>query len=167
MNDLDDIKKKVIYSRTSQSTYTSLPVEFPIGVGQVVSLIAVHWHIETLKDTGGAAIFVAALSENPEHEAAPPGGVAELHGNQSLYGMATFVCIVQQNAINHAYGLYCGTQVIPLYGLLRPKRQVAVFANVWAAGVTGIRGDIYYKEAQPSVALVDAINRRYGKYRRT
>lgn len=167
MHDL--IKHKLVYARTSQSTYTSIPVEFPIGIKQVVSLIAIHWALEQLKDSGaaGAGLFMAALSENPNHELTPPGGVAEFQSNPDLYGMVTWTSFMDQSGINRSSQGIIGTQIIPLYGILRPKRQIAVFANIWAVSITGIRGEIYYEEEEPSGVVVDAISRRYGKYRRT
>lgn len=165
MGNQDLIKKKIIYARTAATSYTSLPVEFPLGIGEAVSLIAIHWHIESVADAGGSALLMAALSENPNHEANPPGGVAEFQGDLSLYGMASFAEWAGGVAHGGRMAIY-GVQVIPLYGILRPKRQIAVFANIWGA-ITGIRGEIYYEEARPGTDVVDAINRRYGKYRRS
>ena len=163
----DLIKKKVIYSRTTQTSYTAIPVEFAVGIGEAVSLIAIHWHLEQLSGVSAATLFMAALSENPEHELAPPLGIAEFQGNQSLYGMASFLNYLNLGGTDRGAGNCWGSQIIPLYGILRPKRQIAVFANAWAAGLTGIRGEIYYEEELPSRQVVDAISRRYGKYRRT
>lgn len=171
MLDLDIIKKKVVYSRTTQTTYSSVVVEFPIGLGEAVSLLAVHWHLESAKNQTGDALFIAALSENPEHELDPPAGVAELQGNLSLYGMATWahhIAIVTAGAdYGYAWEDSVHTLIIPLYGILRPKRQIAVFANVWHTGLTGIRGEIYYMAMSTPTDIVNAMNRRYGKYRRT
>lgn len=166
---MDDLlKKKIVYIRSEQGTYTSIPVEFPVGISEVVSLIAIHWHIEQVVGGGGATgLLMAALSENPEHELTPPVGVAEFQGNANLYGMATWLSISGVNGSDWAFGLSGTTLIIPLYGILRPKRQVAVFANVWQTGFTGIRGEVYYVPVQPSRDVVDAISRRYGKYRRT
>jgi len=163
----DLIKKKIVYSRTSITTYTSTPVEFPIGIGEVVSLIAIHWHIEQMKQAIGQGIFIAALSENPDHELNPPIGVAEFQGNLSLYGMATWIQFSAYAGTDYSWGVNSNSLIIPLYGILRPKRQVAVFANVWAGGYTGVRGEIYYIEERPGADIVNAISRRYGKYRRT
>lgn len=161
----DLIKKKVIFVRPLASTYTATPVEFPIGINQAVSLIAIHWHIETIHSPSTDALVVCALSENPEHELNPPTGVAEFQGDPDLYGMATFLTSWTHSGTEGQSQTSFGTLVIPLYGMLRPKRQVAVFANIW--GVTiGIRGEIYYEPEIPSREIVNAINRRYGKYRR-
>ena len=163
----DLIKKKIIYSRTPATSYTSLPVEFPIGIHQVVSLLAIHWQLESMKNNATSGLFVAALSENPEHELNPPIGVAELQGNLSLYGMATWMQIAGQGGSDWGWATSSHTLIIPLYGILRPKRQVAVFASIWHTGVTGVRGEIYYEEETPPSNIVEAINRRSGKFRRS
>lgn len=168
MKSLDLIKKKVIYARTSQATYTSVAVEFPIGIKEAVSLIAVHWTIERpLGAVQGEHLFLAALSENPEHELTPPVGVAEMQGNLSLYGMASWLGVSSAVGDGRTQDTSIGTIIVPLYGILRPKRQIAVFGNVASTGVTGIRGEIYYTEERPPLEVVNAISRRSGKYRRT
>jgi len=163
----DLIKKKAIYTRTTASSYTAIPVEFPIGIGQVVSLIAIHWHIETIHTDSTDGLIIAALSENPEHELNPPAGVAEFQSDPDLYGTGTFLSTWTHAGTEGQSQTSFGTLVIPLYGILRPKRQVAVFAQIWAAAFLGIRGEIYYEPETPSAEIVNAINRRYGKYRRT
>jgi len=164
---MDIVKKKIIYARPTQTSYTSQRVEFPIGIGDAVFLYAIHWHLERCFNGSAEGLFIAALSENPEHELVPPVGVAEFQGNPSLYGMATWVQMTW--LAGAAYSSIANTNhlIVPLYGILRPKRQVAVFANVWSSGLTGIRGEVYYQEAKPASEVVDAINRRYGKYRRS
>lgn len=162
----DLIKKKVIFLRTRMSTYASIAVEFPIGIGQVVSLIAIHWHLEQVKSSTGAGLLMAALSENPEHLANPPIGVAEFQGDPDMYGMATWASFSLVNGSDWARDSVTHSLIVPLYGMLRPKRQIAVFANVWV-DYTGVRGEIYYEEETPSSEVVNAISRRYGKYRRT
>lgn len=162
----DLIKKKVVYLRSTSAAYDSIPVEFPVGLSDAVSLIAIHWHIESLLHTASSVLVMCALSENPEHEIAAPIGVAEFQGNSDLYGMATWVGSFHSSVDGNSVARALGTIVVPLYGMLRPKRQVAVFANI-SGMLIGMRGEIYYEEETPSHQVVDAISRRYGKYRRT
>jgi len=159
----DLIKKKVIFTRSTSASYFAVPVEFPVGLNQVVSLIAVHWSIEFTRLAAGQGLFWAALSENPNHLATPPAGVAEFQGDPDMYGMA---CFIGNMAGAHFNPTVLQPHVIPLYGILRPKRQVAVFANVWGTNL-GCRCEIYYEEEEPAGAIVDAISRRSGKSRRS
>lgn len=163
----NDIKRILLYNRTAQSTYTAQVVEFPIGSKAAVALIAIHWSLEQACNATASHLFMLALSENPDHLLNPPVGVAETMGNPALYGMATFSAYAEANGSGYAWEHEAITQIVPLYGMLRPKRQVVIFANIWGAGLCGVRGEIFYKEVMPPMEVINAMNRRYGKYRRS
>lgn len=164
----DLIKRKMIYARPNSATYTSYLLEFPIGLKEVVSLIAIHWSIEAINWYGASSLVIGCLSENPNHELTPPLGVAEFMSDPALYGLCSWAgTLTQAGTEGRSLMIVPATQIIPLYGMLRPKRQVALIAQISGVALLGMRAEIYYEEARPPTDVVDSINRRYGKYRRS
>ena len=135
------------------------------GRGKVVQLWAAHYHITNFDTALVFAQWSTGISENPEHALDPPLSSSAMARSRAVYGRMTW---------NGGWAGNAGTWdvkpwVIPLYGIIRPRRQIWV--NV---GVMGEVNDfkpvleLYYTpiDTLPRQVL-NSINRSRGKYRRS
>lgn len=157
----DDVQVAVVHERPESSDFGSKIIEMGGGEGNVVELIAVHWHIELVN---GAIMWQSlALSSNPEHLLTPPADIASNQLDVALYGRA--VWIGRTDAVGESW--VAGTIVVPLYGIIRPRKQIMVWGIIASTSVVGLTGEIYYRPVVLAQRDRDSINRKYGKYRRS
>ena len=143
-------------------------IEFGGGEGNLVRLWAAHWSIE-FTDTRDGPVFSflgCAISSDPEHILNPPGGFQDALGHKALYARAIW------NYAHDGIGdttSFTNTQVIPLYGLVRPRRQVMTAIQLWGEleEVNSIGLEVYYTPMSAIRTEREEVNRKYGKYRRS
>ena len=145
----------------------SEPMEFGAR-GEVVSLLAVNYQIYY---TQNAALWFygLALCSNPELYPMPlTFGLPEFLSDKALYGRVTelyrTVPVVGQLDAYQIKSAY-----IPLHGIVRPRRQIFIFNQVGLyTSATNARAscEVYYRSLRLPKAEKDAINLKYGKYRR-
>lgn len=138
----------------------SQPVDFGIRKNQLVKIWGVHWTVSAYDANSSPLIWVCALSSDPTHLDTPPSAI-EIIGSQATYAVNNWV--KRSNGVNFSTEL--NTVNIPLYGLLRPRRQIVCFSNTVLTNVR-MRCEIYYEIVEGSQVEVDAVNVKYGKYRR-
>ena len=139
------------------------PVE--IGArGQAIKLLGLSLSIADIIATAAYEFFFA-LSSNPEHELNPPATGNDRFTSRALYG-TVFLQKAQNLQVEGGRVYENTTVVVPLHGIVRPRRQIAV-SIFTQAGVTGrLRVEIYYQPQAISKVELDALNLKYGKYRR-
>jgi hypothetical protein len=146
----------------SGNTVDSAVVEMGGGEGNLVELLAVHWHVESVQG-GAAVLLVAGLSSNPEHELSPPADFIESMQDPAVYGRASWTGQLHTSGFDSQNGV-----VIPLYGLIRPRRQIMVFININDTTLTQFTGEVYYEPfTEPNRVDRERVNREFGKYRRS
>jgi len=153
------------FSYEGATGYNSMPIEFG-SRGEACELLGVHYHCLGLR-TDQDSSFITALSSNPDFEVTPPVAIGEIMAGKSTYGL---LCIVQDFYQATADGLAMGeavlTWIIPLYGLIRPRRQMWVWSI--SANITmPLVCEIYYRPVTLQDDEMDLLNRKYGLYRRT
>ncbi|KKL81201.1 hypothetical protein LCGC14_1997140 [marine sediment metagenome] len=132
--------------------------------GEAVRLLAVHYSYQPFPANGSYLIF-AGLSSNPETSTAPPASFLAFLADKAIYGASAYSI----NEVVGAAGVWqvrTSTQVIPLYGIIRPRRQLVV-VHMTIGGIFEIKAEIYYQPVALGKTDLDALNLKYGKYRRT
>jgi hypothetical protein len=142
----------------------ALPVEFSVGISQVAELLAVHWNISAFGHSS-VTYYSACLSSNPEHLLTAPTSIG-MFQSEATYGLYHWDSRVVVAGTDNAYVYKTETAVIPLYGILVPKRQVVCWESEMVSTVI-FKAEIYYRVKTISRQLVDAINIKQGKFRRT
>lgn len=168
------------FSGTAISEEGSLPVELGGGEGNLVRIWACHWAIDfiNLESDHGAGIdrlIGLGLSSNPEHELTPLVDFQDFQRSQAVYARAQWVFNHRhsslQNGINWAdnedISVRTVPQLVPLYGLVRPRRQIMVWTLINGTARTGMRLEIYYTPFGATRTEREEVNRKYGKYRRS
>jgi len=163
----DELQVAVFYDRFTVGVKGgSLPIEMGGGEGNLVRIEACHWNFElfhTLPDL--QAFFGAALSSNPEHELTPLANFEDFQQNKALYGRTL---IVWEHAGIGDSTVWLPQQIIPVYGLIRPRRQIIVWSMVFPSdGVYGLGLEVYYRAFSAPRTEREEVNRKYGKYRRS
>lgn len=144
------------------SSVNAFAVELGGGEGNLVELLAVHWHIESVQATA-AVLITAGLSSNPEHLATPPADFVAAMQDKAIYGRGVWTGAFVTSGFDSQNGV-----VVPLYGLVRPRRQVGIVTIINAAAATQVTGEVYYNPfTETNTVERDRVNREYGKYRRS
>jgi len=108
---------------------------------------------------------VSALSSNPEHEGELDLGLDDLFGSPAIY--ATRMHVNRCDLVSTGgYAWHDETEIIPLYGIIRPRRQVWVEYMVAHDGSNRTGIEIYYSEIDATRPQEAQVNYKYGKYRR-
>jgi len=140
--------------------FGAAPVEMGAR-GEAVEL----WGLHLI--TGEMAVVVSqslmvALSSNPRHELTPPGGEDAFVLDPALYGMA----LVRKSTHTNVGEISIPQAFVPLYGIVRPRRQILVWSFIRPAANVVFRVEIYYRPVSLNKPDLDALNLKYGKYRR-
>ncbi len=134
------------------------------GRGRLVQLWAIHHYMLNLGVTIGAQVtWASALSSNPNHEGDLGLVVVDFLGDAALYGTSLRNEIDSGTSISRDVV----TQIVPLYGLIRPRRQIWVLCLEDLLGNRGFGIEIYYSEIPMPRQDVITANRKYGKHRRS
>jgi len=158
----DRISLKTWHWRQSVGYYDSQVVRF--GASDAVSLKAVHYSIEGVPDATG--FWGMALSRNPGHLLAPPDEIAEWVTDEALYARGQWWDTTRGGTL-HAFQAHIGTQVIPLYDIIVPSRQITVAMAIGGSGAYGMVAELYFREVKlSSREEADLLNITWGKYRR-
>ena len=158
----DEGKVQVVnYARTVTSpSFSSLVVEMGAR-GEAVEMIALHISISAILPSTTQRSIVVALSTDPSHEVVPPVARIAMFSLKALYGFSSGFWQVGASG-----GARSSTEIIPLYGLVRPRRQILVWAWVGITEEQTFRVEIYYRPVSLNKEDLDALNLKYGKYRR-
>ena len=164
----DNVQVAIVERRPIATNYGSAVVAMG-GLGQAVRIYAVHYHLDYFK-TEETFYFAAALSSNPLHEITPPDDQDLFYEDEALYGFVSYVHspYVAVGA-GEAYGLsdHYKSQIIPLYGIIRPRRQVLCWYHLASSAQSRIRAEIYYEPITLGKNDLETLDRKFGKYRRT
>lgn len=138
------------------------PMELGGGEGNLVKLVAVHWHIESIQFTS-AVLILAGISSNPEHELTPPFDFDSFMQNKAIYGRGSWTAAALTSGFDSQNGV-----VVPLYGLIRPRRQIMIVSVINSTAATRVTGEVYYEPfVETNRVERDRVNREFGKYRRS
>lgn len=146
-------------------------IGFPIelgGRGKVVRMWSVHYHTYFLDGDSQTIRIRQALSENPEHELRAPVLTAEFAQDKALYARSIVDSEIVNFAANQVGVRQWESRVVPLYGLIRPRRQIWV--NIITQGLKDMSPciEVYYSPVSDLPRpIIDTINRARGKYRRS
>jgi len=145
--------------------WIGIPVELG-GQGTLVRLWGVHHYIANINSTVPAAsLWGSALSSNPEHIGELAFGLDEFMRSPALYG--TWLSPYRTIGTG-SQSLSLHTGLVPLYGIVRPRRQIWVLYLVGSAGSDRQGIEIYYNDdVGRDKDLIDETNRKFGKYRRS
>lgn len=146
--------------------WIGIPVELG-GRGGVVQMWGIHHYIDG--NHGGAsvhAIWASALSSNPDHEGELALGLDDYFGSPAMYGTHVYSESQLYTPSGGASTIRHLTAVIPLYGIIRPRRQIWVQYFVTFAGSNRSGIEIYYSEIDATRRQEAQVNYKYGKYRR-
>ncbi len=181
----EDEMQVAVFSARPDVTVTdngSIPVEMGGGEGNLVRIWACHWAIELLRLTDSNAIDLflgLALSSNPEHELTPLEDFVDYQENKALYARARWTynsltrIVFQTNGIDWGYAYasdlqtQAQTQIIPCYGVVRPRRQIMVWSLLAFTASIGLTLEVYYTAFGARRTEREEVNRKYGKYRRS
>ena len=139
---------------------------FEVGSrGEAVKIIAIHYSVGRFFGAGTLTNRLkVALSTNPEHALSPPATEGEFMNDKALYGA---ISVGTEKFIGAPGVEEVGwvTSVIPLHGIIRPRRQIIV--GFWISQLAAnFRAEVYYIPVQMNKTELDALNLKYGKYRR-
>jgi len=135
------------------------------GRGGVVQLWATHHYVGTWQGGNGNAFLFSGLSSNPDDVGEDAAlGLDELFANKAIYGSAAWTS--NNNAAAGGWSSFSWTKVIPLYGIIRPRRQVWILHEVGQSLTHRVGLEIYYSEIDASKTQEAQVNYKYGKYRR-
>lgn len=148
------------------ATWRGTPIELG-GRGRLVKLWSVHYSVSEINDDPTTLdLWYNALSSNPEHQGDYIATTDAFFQDKALYGTAVFGQRINKSATGGA-SRWVWTQIIPLHGLIRPRRQIWVlFRNGWAEWYQ-FGMEIYYSEIPMLPGDIITANRKYGKYRRS
>lgn len=161
----DNVQVAIKEFRSEAVTYNSMIIEFG-ALGQAVKLKAVHWHIDFATSTTNNYLAMA-LSSNPRHDLNPPGDQDLFFEDESLYGFGSFVYNQAAAGSDYARMVTFYSIIIPLYGLIRPRRQRIVWYHLASGIQIRLRAEIYYEAIELDRVTLETLDRKYGKYRRT
>ncbi|KKL76098.1 hypothetical protein LCGC14_2048320 [marine sediment metagenome] len=140
--------------------FGAVPVEMGAR-GEAVEL----WGLHLIPGEMGVVVsqsLMVALSSNPSHELTPPGSEDAFLADRALYGMA-----MARKTSHTAIGeIIVPQDFVPLYGIVRPRRQILVWSFIRPAATLVFRVEIYYRPVSLNKHDLDALNLKYGKYRR-
>ena len=157
----DKVQVAVFNARPAAPDNGAIVAEMGGGEGNLVELLGAHWSIEGL--VAEQTLVGLALSSNPEHFPAGAGDFVAWLADKALYARAVWI----SNILTSGYDSI-GSQVIPLYGLIRPRRQIIVWTIINGESTsTGFNLEIYYRPASAPFTEREEVNRKYGKYRRS
>ena len=151
----------VMHNRVTSPDFGAQIVEMGGGEGNVVELLAVHWSFE-LWQSGSTSWISLAISSNPEHLLAPPIDLAFFQADPALYGRATWI---MRN--NPPAALTATTLVIPLYEMIRPRKQLFVWGLINGDSLTGMTGELYYRPVVMSIHRKSYSPELFRRSRRT
>jgi len=143
-------------------TYEGAPIEMG-AIGEVVELLAVHYSLDVIGYPTNWRLGLG-LSSNPEHLLNPPGSYEEFLVHNSIYGKMVLVWNWQGTGVVWREFF---TQIIPLYGIIRPRRQVFTIAYEGVTSLLWCVAEIYYRPVDVDKVTKDLVNRKFGKYRRS
>lgn len=147
-------------------TKTAISIEVG-GRGEVAELWGVHYsHFDLFPVTYVEGFAFHGLSTNPELlEAAPLAAMDhwDFAADHSIYGR--YMWRHRAQGVGGTSALI-DTSIIPLYGLVRPRRQVWVIVTISFDGIDAAM-ELYYRPIRLAQDDQDAIDRKYGKYRRS
>lgn len=131
--------------------------------GQAVELLAIHYNFRQF-NANETQYLLIALSSNPEHELVIPATAALFLSDASSYG---FLALNHLETVGAAgvWQVLLPVIVVPLYGLVRPRRQILMWRFAGDSSLS-LRADIYYRPVSLNKTELDSLNLKYGKYRR-
>lgn len=147
----------------------AMTVPFDAGArGEVIELIAVHYTFSNPDLVPGRLAMGLFSNPSPAARANPLVGLTYLRESPDVYGFFQWDSWVTVTAPGTGtVENFTTTEIIPLYNLIRPRRQLLAIS--WGQGVVtiGLRVEIYYRPKSLPKHEIDLINRKYGLYRRT
>lgn len=153
-----DVKVSVFSQSVKYDSVEAIAIEFGIATGESIELWGVIYSFKN-EENGDWENIETALSTDPSHLLNPPAALIQ---ESSCY--AYFKRSKRVTGTTHIAELE--SFVLPLYGLVRPKRQIWIVAN--NIGLTQpFRLEVYWSQFKASLEDIATINRKYGKYRRT
>lgn len=166
MHPEDDIEVAVSYWRTGASpTYESKPIEMGAR-GEVVSILGVHYSLDYLV-SGVLGYRYIALSSNPGHELTPPSTQDLFFGDKAFYAFASFINVFKVTGDHYGLNDHFFSIFVPLYGMVRPRRQIICIGNLVGNEQFRLRTEVYYRPVHLGQPDLVTINRKFGKYRRS
>lgn len=131
--------------------------------GEAIKLLGINFSIESFP-AQESQFMAVGLSSNPSHIATPPASLPVIMADKAIYALF----ISRHTESVGAAGVWqtnIETKVIPLFGIIRPRRQVLV----WGFGgdsVSAFRAEVFYRPVSLGKTELDTLNLKYGKYRR-
>lgn len=160
------------YARTQDTpeavAWEGIPIEMG-GRGGVVQLWAAHYYTGQVDEVVNQnRIWATGLSSNPAHEGQHvlAFDIEEFFTSPAIYASMVHASHSRQltsGSMTHEFL----TQVIPLYGLIRPRRQIWMQFEIKHDGSLRTGIEVYYSELEPPRVQEETVNRKYGKYRRS
>jgi len=157
-----------VYIPATSIAFESVVVDFG-SESKAVKLLGVHYSCDNIIMHVDAYLCMA-LSSNPTHELNPPFDVASFHSDPSLYGRWNYQnrqLVTNENTEVFVQQLKTETAVIPLYGLIRPRRQILCYYWGQSVYLNRLVAEIFYKPVMLDRESLASLDRKYGKYRRT
>lgn len=147
------------------SNWRGIPIELGAR-GGLVQLWGIHHYLaQAPVSTDYGGLWASALSSNPDHVGDIALGLDEFIGSPALYGTMTVASGVSTTVTGAQSSRYWAMYT-PLYGIVRPRRQVWVLYLVIHEGFHRMGIEVYYSEIEAGRVDEDAVNRKFGKYRR-
>ena len=150
------------YTTLAASDFRSTVLEMGAR-GEAVELIGINFSIESFP-AAEQQFMAVGLSSNPTHGDSPPSSLPAIMENKAIYALF----MARHTEFVGAAGVWqtsIETKVIPLFGLIRPRRQILV----WGFGgdsVSAFRAEVFYRPVSLGKTELDTLNLKYGKYRR-
>ncbi|MBA7582725.1 hypothetical protein ES708_24662 [subsurface metagenome] len=161
---------KVGQELVDEVTRFAVPIDFG-GHGDVCELLAVHYSpYDLFASKYVEGMFFSGLSSNFElldNLTLASMSHWDFAADRSIYGR--YMWRHRQQGATPATGntmALIDTSIIPLYGLIRPRRQVWVIVTIGFPGINAAM-ELYYRPIRLADEDRDTVNRRYGKYRRS
>jgi len=159
----DNSVEVLVISHATESGASSeaSPIEMG-GQGKLVQLLGIHYICNTIATPPGAWHLCLGLSSNPNHLLNPPAGREPFIRDISIYGSFIHLHRAAGDGTSHSLS----TAIIPLYGLIRPRRQIFVIRADTTTAIE-IRVEVYYRPIAIQGIIRNVIDRKFGKYRRS
>jgi len=150
------------YKLTGSPNDRGLPFEMG-AVGEAVELLAVHYHVADITAANAGYIYFALSSKASTASLLSHAFFFQTH---DFYGVHCWQWALSPNGINWISNVQIQSAVVPLYGIIRPRRQMW-HIRILAVSIPYIRMEVYYRPVELPREELDLLNRKYGLYRRT
>jgi len=164
--DKDVLIASIIFPHVEDSAELAQPMDTAARLStEAIKLHGVEYNMSAWDRNLVDVNCIFCLSSNPEHLVGPPSMI-EIFDSEATYAIYKWDGRAAVAGTDNGYARMFNTGIIPLYGLIVPRRQIVCLDNNMGSTIK-MRANIYYSIVQKKSDIIETLNRQRGKYRRT